>query len=201
METHSKFAVRARSPKPTVSGLDLMWLVGLLEGEGCFTSCQRDNQTHRVALLCLKMTDEDVVSRAAALLGCKVNGPWCPPDPTHKTYWTARVSGEPAAEWMKILLPHMGLRRSEKIRSLLKKFHEPLELRRSELHHLRVRLIQQRADGVRNVDIGAEHGMSAADVANFFSQAKKHGYAIPLSPPWTRPDRVGKRLGEKSKAP
>ena len=51
--------------------LDIAWLAGLLEGEGCFriNTRKRDNGTiNYYPQLILKMTDEDIIKRAGELM-------------------------------------------------------------------------------------------------------------------------------------
>lgn len=91
---------------------DVAWLAGLLEGEGCF-------ETHKNSPgLRLNMTDEDVVARAAGILGV--------PRPARsylrdnrKPLWALSVHGAHAIEWMKVILPYMGGRRTAKIEEVI----------------------------------------------------------------------------------
>lgn len=93
---------------------DIIWLAGLLEGEGCFG--HRGNCT----TIQLQMTDEDVVQRAAKILGGVVYAQPRHSKPAHyKAMFGVSISGDKAAEWMRILLPLMGLRRQNKIKELL----------------------------------------------------------------------------------
>jgi hypothetical protein len=91
---------------------DLIWLAGLLEGEGTF-----DLQRRRYPRIRLAMTDRDVVGRAATLMGTKVRLSLrqAPNKPT----WHAEVQGPRAVSLMEALLPHMGARRSQAIATIL----------------------------------------------------------------------------------
>lgn len=91
---------------------DLVWLAGLLEGEGTF-----DLHNHRYPRIRLSMTDRDVVGRAATLMGAKVRLSLKPAP--NKAQWNAEVSGEKADALMRDLLPLMGARRSSKIADVL----------------------------------------------------------------------------------
>lgn len=95
---------------------DLHWLAGLLEGEGCFVYFRTPYQQDRPGIQ-LKMTDEDVVERAAKLLNAPSVRPQDRPD--RKRTFVCAITGEPAAEMMRQLLPLMGERRSAKIREVL----------------------------------------------------------------------------------
>lgn len=63
------------------------------------------------------MTDRDVIERAAAMFVRKPR-----PRKTRegrKQLWTVSITGWPAIDWMRVLLPHMGERRSDRIREIL----------------------------------------------------------------------------------
>lgn len=91
---------------------DLLWLAGLLEGEGSF-----DLHRGRYPRIRLGMTDRDVVGRAATVMGTKVRTT-LRPAPWTATFHT-EVSGERAAEILWDLLPLMGARRSSRIATIL----------------------------------------------------------------------------------
>jgi hypothetical protein len=117
---------------PRISARDLVWLAGLLEGEGCFSlQCYRNGVTclHALPSIEVQMTDRDVVARAGKLLGggqTKVRGGGRPKAKRfHKVYiW--RVNGQRAVHVMKLLLPHMGKRRSARITALVKQYETHL---------------------------------------------------------------------------
>lgn len=104
------------------SELDIVWLAGLLEGEGCFTpdtNCGKYKR--RSPRVKLKMTDRDVVERAAALMDVE-----CRPvkDPSHlalvrtgkaKQAFSASATGDRGRAVMRAVLQYMGKRRTEKI--------------------------------------------------------------------------------------
>jgi hypothetical protein len=92
---------------------ELIWLAGLLEGEGCF-QCDPPNIT-------LQMTDRDVVERAMRI-GQSGNfmGPIPRKNPKHKDIYRWRVSSAGDVLILGLLLlPHMGTRRSEAIRKMI----------------------------------------------------------------------------------
>lgn len=91
---------------------DVVWLAGLLEGEGTFDLHRGKYPRVRVA-----MTDRDVVGRAATLLGARVRLS-LKPSP-YKSTWHAEVSGAKAVAVMEAVLPFMGSRRSGKIAEIL----------------------------------------------------------------------------------
>ena len=95
-----------------MSDADLMWLVGILEGEGCFDAHRGKYPRIRVG-----MKDRDVVGRVATLIGARVRVS-LKPAPFAPMFHT-EVQGERAAELMRQVLPHMGARRSSKIAEIL----------------------------------------------------------------------------------
>lgn len=91
---------------------DLLWLAGLLEGEGTF-----DAHRGKYPRIRLAMTDRDIVGRAASLMDSTIRLSLhrAPNKPT----WHTELSGVRAAQIMRLLLPHMGSRRSGKIAEAL----------------------------------------------------------------------------------
>lgn len=91
---------------------DVVWLAGLLEGEGTFDAHRAKYPRVRVG-----MVDRDVVGRAATLMGSRVTLR-LHTAPAQAT-WHAEVSGEKAVQVMEAVLPHMGSRRSGAIATVL----------------------------------------------------------------------------------
>lgn len=91
---------------------DLMWLAGLLEGEGSFDL--RDGRYPRIRV---GMTDRDTVGRVASLIGVRVRLSFR--RAPEQAMWHAEVTGARAAEVMELVLPHMGARRSARIATIL----------------------------------------------------------------------------------
>lgn len=94
---------------------DLVWLAGLLEGEGCF-----DAHRGRYPRIRLAMVDRDVVGRAATLMGSSIRVVYRT-DGRRPTFHT-EISGERAAQIMETLLPYMGARRSARIAEILGRY-------------------------------------------------------------------------------
>ncbi|QGH78304.1 HNH endonuclease [Streptomyces phage Tribute] len=104
---------------------DLAWLAGLLEGEGSFMTIKSHvkGKVYLYPKIVVTMTDLDVIQRAATLLGNAVyNVPLQKNGVSKLKQYQAQISGAKAADLMKELLPHMGRRRSEKIREILKAY-------------------------------------------------------------------------------
>lgn len=103
------------SEEPTVihgNRDDLLWLAGILEGEGTF-----DAHRGKYARIRVGMNDRDVVGRVASLMdtGLRLALHKAPAKPS----WHSEVSGPRAAAIMREVLPFMGARRSAKIAEVL----------------------------------------------------------------------------------
>ena len=102
-----------------VNPRDIRWLAGLLEGEASFQS-RPENKQPRIDL---QMTDEDVVAKAASILGVKHS--YCrKPYVTRtgkltKPAYRTMVDARKAAAWMMTLYSLMGERRKEQIKRAL----------------------------------------------------------------------------------
>ena len=92
--------------------LELAWLAGIVEGEGCFCF---DKRCIKIAVA---MTDQDVMERVGRLFGVPVTarGPY---PPGKKRVYGIQLYSNRAAGWMMTLYPFLGLRRSAKVRELL----------------------------------------------------------------------------------
>ena len=100
---------------------ETIWLAAILEGEGCFDSWKAKSQK-RYPRIRIVMTDEDVVARAAGIIGNgyhRIHTPFQKERGWQPKY-EVQTTGENARRLMRRVLPYMGKRRSEKIVSLLK---------------------------------------------------------------------------------
>lgn len=98
-----------------LTGEEVAWLAGLLEGEGSF-----NNATKGYPRVQMVSTDHDIVIRSAKLVEANVLGPysntkWLGKRPQYRWY----VNGPRAIELMSLLLPWMGERRSAKMAEAL----------------------------------------------------------------------------------
>jgi hypothetical protein len=107
-----------------MDALDLAWLAGLLEGEGSFglKKYKRKRGGERgYPIVKVKMTDRDVVERAAVLFGDSAVLV-CPPPanyPHHKVQYRTEVTGSRARQMMCELRPMLGLRRQAQVDTAL----------------------------------------------------------------------------------
>lgn len=97
---------------------ELYWLAGLLEGEGTFLAPPPSEP--RYPRVVLDMTDEEVVRRAALLMGAYKVQSKSYAAKSWKTSFQAVVKGSKAVALMKVLRPLLGKRRQAQIdRALL----------------------------------------------------------------------------------
>lgn len=96
--------------------LDLRWLAGLLEGEGCFKS-----SANGISII-LGMTDKDTVERVSELWEKSLQNPRAPGPIGHKDMHYVQINGDVAARWMVVLRPFMFSRRKEAIDKALAKW-------------------------------------------------------------------------------
>jgi hypothetical protein len=107
-----------------LSSLQIAWLAGLLEGEGCFSKggpsggTRRPDGRQRQITVTLAMTDCDVVQRVADMLGTRVGLKSIPADGRQKQYM-CRIYSSRAAAWMMTLYSFLGERRRARVRELL----------------------------------------------------------------------------------
>jgi len=104
---------------PAISPIDLAWLAGVLEGEGSFIETWVGRPKYHNVVICLKMTDRDVVDRVAALWNSGVYDEKVPRSIlSRKVSYAAYLTGQRAIALMYQLWPHMGERRRAQISRL-----------------------------------------------------------------------------------
>ena len=109
--------------EPTsLTEIEIAYLAGLLEGEGCF---QHEGNRGKLRVN-IGMVDRDIIERVHTLF--KKDCPSAPPIihdrrseryPRHSDQYIARVNGDQARHFMKLVLLYMGERRGAKIRECL----------------------------------------------------------------------------------
>ena len=111
-----------RRPIPKIAKEDLAWLAGLLEGEGAFCVAKKPRRpktgrpwTQVTARVSVGMTDEDVIARAAALVGRNYCTGKVYSKKTGKRMYVLYVSSRSAEELMRLLYKHLGSRRRSQI--------------------------------------------------------------------------------------
>jgi hypothetical protein len=96
---------------PYIKRQQLIWLAGLIEGEGCFYT-RKDK--HGIPSFTLSMTDEDVIAYAADLLGCNYYTRQRR-EANAKTVYTIQINGYKVIDLIHVLLPYMFSRRRQKM--------------------------------------------------------------------------------------
>jgi hypothetical protein len=91
---------------------DVVWLAGLLEGEGWF-------RKRGTPMIGISMIDRDVIERAHKIMGSRAVHKRERPNKSHRAQYTAAVYGDQALAVMKDILPYMGKRRSTQIKRII----------------------------------------------------------------------------------
>lgn len=102
--------------------LEIVWLAAYLEGEGCFTWLKRKQGIHTWGYPCIMVgaTDLDVIQKASKIMAS------CKPfklvryDIPGKPMYRTQIGGKRSLAIMGLILPHMGKRRSARIKELFK---------------------------------------------------------------------------------
>jgi len=113
---------------------NLQWLAGLMEGEGSFTihhpKKEKDLGYPGAPKIQLKMTDRDVMERAAHIFGVKLYGPYKNNSAgIRKDYYLIQISTTLAVPWMKLLSPSLGERRKSRIFEILEYYNNNCKYR------------------------------------------------------------------------
>lgn len=124
-----------------ITPIQIAWLAGILEGEGSF-SCQCPNKRTRpharLLRVQIQMTDRDIIERACELM--EATSIYERPRPApRQTVFILMITGHKAERIMRLILPHMGIRRRNKILECLEEWkNRPVMLRergkRAECH-------------------------------------------------------------------
>lgn len=93
---------------------DIVWLAGLLEGEGCF-SISEDSSP----IIAINMTDYDIIKRARDLMCPNNSISLQKKDGNRKDQYRITCCGNPAIQWMMTIYCLMGERRRIKIKEIL----------------------------------------------------------------------------------
>jgi len=94
--------------------VDIYWLAGLLDGEGCFYS----NTPFPTPAISINMTDGDTIEKAYRLMGATETLKTSL-TPTGKTKYQFALRNRRAGSWMMMLYPLLCKRRQQRIREVL----------------------------------------------------------------------------------
>ncbi len=110
-----------------ISSFDLGWVIGLIEGEGCFykkgsnSKLKDDIYCYPLAGFTLMSTDKDIMERLIGLLRLTLNGPYYKKSKKkRKEVWSIQVTGNKAIAIMQAIRQHLGARRQEQIDEAIK---------------------------------------------------------------------------------
>ncbi len=109
-----------------LTSFDLGWLVGLIEGEGCFyrkdskSNLQDGTYVYPLCGFAMMATDKDVMRRASDLLDIDLKGPYYKQQENErKVVWSIQVTGNKAVALMKSIYNYLGNRRKKQIDAAL----------------------------------------------------------------------------------
>lgn len=111
----------------SISRFDFGWLVGIIEGEGCFYCKDGKSKLKSGDIYCyplagftLMSTDKDVTEKVSSLLQVSLGGPYYKRSKRkRKVVWSVQVTGYRAAVIMKVFYDYLGERRKEQIKEAL----------------------------------------------------------------------------------
>lgn len=149
------------------------WLAGLLEGEGSFMKGTPSQP--RMPVISLQMTDEDVVAKAANLLGTRYYLVR-PKRNYHKTVFLAKLRGKRAVGIMMKIRPLMGQRRQQQIDKAVA-CYKPQEGRLTDEQVATIRL--RLASGCKQSEVAKEFCVSRVAI-HYINKGETHCLASPV---------------------
>ena len=97
--------------------IDIAWLAGILEGEGCFQFTKSNSP-----VIILKMNDEDIVNKVSKLFNKSYYEDNNPVRGGYNKIYRTQINGTKAIEWMFTIYSLLGNRRKEKIREIIEQW-------------------------------------------------------------------------------
>lgn len=124
---------------------ELYWLIGILEGEGCFSLIKAREQSQ--PKISLQMTDEDTIAKVANLWSVKYRS--LKPRKTHyKICYGVNLTGSRAAALMNQIKDDMSIRRKEKINEILNQYNN----RQNKLPRCKINTEEIKAANIRHLN-------------------------------------------------
>lgn len=103
------------------TSVDIAWVAGLLEGEGCFSISNQKCLSS--GIISLVSTDYDTIVRFKCITKTSNMIQTARRNTKYwKTCYKILISGNLAIQWMMTIYPLMGIRRQEAIRNLLNRW-------------------------------------------------------------------------------
>ena len=96
--------------------LNIAWVAGLFEGEGCISVNKpaNENRTYQHVQLRITSTDKDVLDGVVSILGGNISNPRMA-DKSTKPFWQWCISSKPEVyKTLLLLYPYLSSRRSAK---------------------------------------------------------------------------------------
>lgn len=153
MDSCAAQASRHTTGSPTLA---LLWLAGLLEGEGSFL--KPPPSSPNCPIVSCRMTDRDVIERVAAMFGVGVG---VNEKGKHRPEYAATLKGSPAVALMGDLRSLLGTRRRTAVDEALKA-HTPPSRKLSQHKAHEIRTLRRRGESVSS--LGRRFGVSRATV-------------------------------------
>jgi len=139
---------------------DLLWLSGLIEGDGCFFS-----QKNR-PVVSLSLTDKDVLTRAAQIFQTSIYH-YSPKELNHKDQYEFQIKSEKAISIMNALYPYMGERRKKTIDVVKQKWDLHCELTfaaNKKASNIDVEKLKEEYKTSSSRKLGAKYGLSFSTI-------------------------------------
>jgi len=143
--------------------INLSWMAGLLEGEGCFMS--KDN---KYPIVTIALTDLDVLEKAKSIFGGKIyelkkrKVHW-------KDAWTWTLRGENAYLLMMQIRNYMGDRRKNKIDECMANYNKYLhgkDIKEQAVYDNRRKMENLHSSGITHKQIGEKMGFARSYVTH-----------------------------------
>lgn len=138
----------------------IIWLAGLLEGEGCFGLKNDPKGGRRSPRVSLAMCDEDVVMTVGRMFNRKVQTRK-PDRPNWSKKYIVDILGKGAVHVMEKVLPYMHSRRAGKIREILDFYYSESEFERRSVAQKAAQKNVRRARGPDGRWISIKMGLGA----------------------------------------
>jgi len=124
-----------------LSKIDIAWIAGILEGEGCFMIYTRESKFNNrwkpssSPIVCLRMTDTDVVDRVGMLLGKEADrySHYHNISRGYKKAYRLRLVGPKAIGLMMTIYSFMGIRRRAKIKEIITEWKNGFPISKSKV--------------------------------------------------------------------
>ena len=140
---------------------EFFWLVGWLEGEGCFSLSRNSPLVH------IGMTDKDTMEKVAELLGSHVYTASPHPQGNRKILYVVRIYGENAIVLMKVVMVYMSERRQKQIQKVLSvRKNAP---GRSKLVAKQVIEIRKQGNKILQKELGNQYGVHPSVISEILS--------------------------------